>query len=136
MDPNEKDILQIPESYFNNDDVEDMIRKHLDIVILCIIRNNSMSGQWIIKEIFYKYHVYISSSAVYPLLYSFRNQGILEIDTIKGDMRTKCYVPTEEGEKIINRRLNEFKEILEYFITCIDYSLSCDNFPPKKRKRL
>jgi DNA-binding MarR family transcriptional regulator len=49
-----------------------------------------------------------------------KDQNLLEIDTVKGDLRTKYYVPTEIGKQIIDIRLREFKEALEYFIICID----------------
>lgn len=117
-------ILQTLDSHIQDNDVEDVVKKHLNIVVLSMIRNNSMSGQEIAKEIFYKYHVYMSPSAIYSILYSLKNQGVLEIDTVKGDLRTKYYVPTEKGNSIIDNRLNEFKETLEYIIECINQKLS------------
>jgi DNA-binding PadR family transcriptional regulator len=115
----EKDIIQTRESYIQND-VEEMIKRHLKITIISIIRNNSMSGQDIAKEIFYKYHVYMSSSAIYSILYLLKNQDVLEIDTVKSDLRTKYYLPTERGKRIIDIRLKEFIETLEYIIVSIN----------------
>ncbi|MDD3051596.1 MAG: PadR family transcriptional regulator [Candidatus Cloacimonetes bacterium] len=120
----EKYIVQTRELPIHNDDVEEMVKKHLNIVVISMIRNNSMSGQDIAKEIFYKYHVYMSPSAIYSILYSLKNQGMLEIDTVKGDLRTKYYVPTEKGRQVIDKRLNEFKETLEYLVTCINKRLT------------
>lgn len=116
--------IQTRESDSQNAQVEDFLKKHLNIAVLCAIRNNSMSGQDIAKEIFFKYHVYISPSAIYSILYSLKDQNLLEIDTIKGDLRTKYYVPTEKGKQVIDIQLREFREALEYFIVCIDNMLS------------
>jgi DNA-binding PadR family transcriptional regulator len=116
----DKFIIQTSEWHYQNDYIEDIVKKHLNVVVLSIIKNNSMSGQYIVKEIFYKYHVYISPSAIYSILYLLKRQGVLEIDTVKGDLRTKCYVPTEKGRQIINKRLNEFKAAFDHIIMCID----------------
>jgi DNA-binding PadR family transcriptional regulator len=121
MDPeNEKHITQARESDSQNVYIEDILKKHLNVAVLSTIRNNSMSGQDIAKELFFKHRVYISPSAIYSILYALKDQNLLEIDTVKGDLRTKYYVPTEIGKQIIDIRLREFKEALEYFIICID----------------
>jgi len=121
MDPeNETHITQARESDFQNVYIEDILKKHLNVAVLSTIRNNSMSGQDIAKELFFKHRVYISPSAIYSILYALKDQNLLEIDTVKGDLRTKYYVPTEIGKQIIDIRLREFKEALEYFIICID----------------
>jgi DNA-binding PadR family transcriptional regulator len=124
MNPkNENYKTPAQESYSQNTHVEDILKKHLSIVVLCTIRNNSMSGQDIAKEIFFKYHVYISPSAIYSILYSLKDQNLLEIDTVKGDLRTKYYVPTEIGKPAIDKQVKEFKEALEYFIVSLDNRL-------------
>lgn len=125
MDPEkEKPIVQTRESHSQNIHIEYIIKKHLNIAVLCIIRNNSMSGQDIAKEIFYRFHVYISPSAIYSILYSLKNQNLLEIDTIKGDLRTKYYILTEDGSQSIDKQIREFKEAAEYIIEWIDNILS------------
>lgn len=125
MDPEkEKHITKIRELHSQNVHVEDILKKHLNIAVLCTIRNNSMSGQDIAKEIFFKYNVYISPSAIYSVLYSLKSQDLLEIDTVKGDLRTKYYVPTENGKQAIDKQLREFKESLKYIIECIENRLA------------
>lgn len=120
---NDNYVVQPTGSPAHNCYVQELIKRHLDIAVLCVIRNNSMSGQDIAKEIFYKHQVYVSPSAIYSLLYSLKNQDILEIDTVKGDLRTKCYVPTEKGKQIITKQLQEFREALMYFLLQINKNL-------------
>jgi DNA-binding PadR family transcriptional regulator len=70
MDPeNETHITQARESDFQNVYIEDILKKHLNVAVLSTIRNNSMSGQDIAKELFFKHRVYISPSAIYSLYY-------------------------------------------------------------------
>jgi DNA-binding PadR family transcriptional regulator len=88
--------------------VERIIKTNLEIVILCILRDNPMCGYDVIKSIFEKYSIFLSQGTVYPLLYSLKDQGILKAEFDRGNMRSKIYSISEEGEEIAKDRLNEF----------------------------
>lgn len=88
--------------------VERMIKTNLEIIILCILRNNPMCGYDVIKSIFGKYGIFLSQGTVYPLLYSLKDQGILQAEFDQGNMRSKIYSISVNGEEIVKDRLNEF----------------------------
>ena len=53
----------------------------------------------------------MSPGAVYPLLYSLKERGILETE-IKVGERTKIYSLSEEGKKIVKTRAIDIKKML------------------------
>ncbi|MCC4769483.1 hypothetical protein FXV91_04510 [Methanosarcina sp. DH2] len=97
-------------------DIENMVKKHLDMIVLSIIRTQPMCGQDIVKEVFRQYQVFINQSSVYKVLYSLKERNILEASTIKGDMRSKVYIPTEQGSEMINSMLDEFVSSIEHLL--------------------
>lgn len=99
--------------------LERIIKTNLEIVILCILRNNPMCGYDLIKAIFEEYDIFLSQGTVYPLLYSLKDQGILQAEFDRDNMRSKIYSVTGGGEEIIKDRLNEFIRAGEYVISSI-----------------
>ncbi|MDY9926965.1 PadR family transcriptional regulator [Methanosarcina sp.] len=97
-------------------DIENVVKKHLDMIVLSIIRTQPMCGQDIVKEVFRQYQVFINQSSVYKVLYSLKERNILEASTTKCDMRSKVYIPTEQGSEMINSMLNEFVSSIEHLL--------------------
>jgi len=117
-DKNEDKIAQ--QLFLNvNQTLEDIIKNHLEIIILDILYTKPMSGFELIKEIFLKYNVLLSQRTVYPYLYSLKAKGILQIEFKNRDMRTKIYFPSVNGRQIIEMKLNEFIEAEEYILNSI-----------------
>lgn len=97
-------------------DIENLVKKHLEVVVLSILKTQSMCGQDIVKEIFRQYQVLINQSSVYQVLYTLKEKNILEASNVKGDMRSKVYTPTNQGNEIIYSILNEFVSSMEYLL--------------------
>ncbi|PAV12510.1 hypothetical protein ASJ81_20300 [Methanosarcina spelaei] len=97
-------------------DIENLVKKHLGVIVLSILKTQPMCGQDIVKEIFRQYQVLISQSSVYQILYTLKEKNILEANNIKGDMRSKVYVPTNQGNEIIYSILDEFVSSMEYLL--------------------
>lgn len=100
----------------NESDIEKVVKKHLDMIVLSIIRTQPMCGRDIVKEVFRQYQVFVNQSSVYNILYSFEEKNILEASSIKGDMRSKVYIPTEQGNEIIDVMLVEFIFSIEHLL--------------------
>jgi DNA-binding PadR family transcriptional regulator len=101
------------------EDIGKFVKKHLETIVLFLLRETSMCGYDLIKEIFNRYGVLISQGTLYPLLYSLTKDGILNLKFKEGDMRAKIYFPSEEGREVIERKLNEFINAGEYTIDSI-----------------
>lgn len=98
---------------------ENIVKSNIEIVVLSMLSERPMSGYDIIKEIFSKYNVFLSQGTVYPLLYSLKDNGILQAEFRKGDMRTKIYHPTVEGAKIVENKIEEFIKTNEQILHSI-----------------
>lgn len=105
-------------------DIESLVKKHLEIVVLSILKTEPMCGQDIVKEIFRQYQVFINQSSVYQVLYTLKEKNILEASTIKGDMRSKVYIPTEQGNEMIYLMLDEFISSMEYLLMTLKEDLN------------
>ncbi len=106
---NNQEVLEIEHPLLKpNPRVEDIVKSHLEIIILKMISERPMCGYDLIKEIFAKYNVLLSQGTVYPFLYSLKEEGILYAEFMKGNMRTKRYSPTQEGKQMIKKKLDEF----------------------------
>jgi len=92
-------------------DKEEVVRKNLENIILYFLKEQTMCGYDIIKTVFQRFHVLMSPGAVYPLLYSLKERGILETE-IKVGERTKIYSLSEEGKKIVKTRAIDIKKML------------------------
>jgi DNA-binding PadR family transcriptional regulator len=100
-------------------DIENVVKKNLEMIVLSILITQPMCGKDIVKEVFKQYNVFISQSSVYTILYSLKERSLLEASTTKGDMRSKVYIPTEEGAEAINTMLKEFISSVEYLLAVL-----------------
>lgn len=98
---------------------EDIVKSHLEIIIISMLSERSLCGYDLIKEIYARYNVFLSQGTIYPLLYSLKEKGIVQAEYAKGDMRTKRYTTTQEGKHIIEKRINDFIEAEESFLNSI-----------------
>jgi DNA-binding PadR family transcriptional regulator len=108
---NPKFIVDIP--------AEDIVKAHLEIIILSMLIEKSMCGYDLIKEIFSRYKVLISQGTVYPLLYSMKEEGILHVESMKGDMKTKRYSVAPDGRQLIEKKIDEFIRAEEFILNSI-----------------
>ena len=76
----------------------------------------------LIRYIFSKYDVFLSQGTVYPLLYSLKEDGVLDAEYIKANMKTKVYSLTEEGMQITTQKINEFDGAVNFVLQSINDS--------------
>jgi DNA-binding PadR family transcriptional regulator len=96
--------------------VEQFVKNNLEIIVLHLLQDQKLCGYDIIKTISQRYNVFLSQGTLYPLLYLLTKQGILEV---KQDVKAKVYSPTENGRKIIQSKINEFRKIQEYMFNLL-----------------
>ncbi len=103
----------------SNMHTEDIVKNHLEIIILAMLAKKPMCGYDLIKEIFSKYNVLISQGTVYPLLYSLREEGVLRIESMKGDMKTKRYFITPDIVENVEQKIDGFIRTEEHILRSI-----------------
>ncbi len=101
--------------------VENIVKNHLKVIILSMLLEKSICGYDLIKEIFSKYDVLVSQGTVYPLLYSLKEEGILKVDTMKGDMKTKRYSVKEDKKAAIENKIDGYIRAEEFILNSLRY---------------
>ncbi|NPV63341.1 MAG: PadR family transcriptional regulator [Methanotrichaceae archaeon] len=92
--------------------IDRTIKINKDIFILSSLLNKQMCGYDLIKEIFQDCDVFLSQGTVYPILYSLEEEGILQAEFSKGDMRSKRYSLTPKGRELAQKRLDDFAKAI------------------------
>src|SRR5574341_685511 len=106
---NAEAVLEIESPKLNpNRFKENIVKSHLEVIVLSMLAEMPISGYDLIKEIFARYNVFLSQGTVYSLLYCLKDEGIIKAEFTRGDMRTKRYSITQEGKQIIDKRIDEF----------------------------
>lgn len=90
---------------------EEIVKSHLEIILLKFLSEKPMCGLDIIKEILNKYNVLMCHGTVYASLYKLKKDGILFAEFERGNMRTKKYSATRDGKITICRKINEFVDM-------------------------
>ena len=91
-----------------------IIKAGKDMLILSMISKRPMSGYDLIKKIFTETSVLLSQGTVYPALYSMAEEGILQAEYSKSDMRSKKYSLTPIGEEIAQKNIEEFVKAMDH----------------------
>lgn len=91
----------------SSESMEQCIKKSLDIIVLSLLQQRPMCGFDIIKTIVQNFSVLLSQGTVYPILYSLKEKGYVDI-VMRPDNKTRVYVPTETGRKFMDDRIKEY----------------------------
>lgn len=136
VDMDDVQVLEIEDRTLNLiTSIENIVKSNIEIVVLSMLSEKPMSGYDIIKEIFLKYNVFLSQGTVYPLLYSLKEDGILQAEFRKGDMRAKIYRPSVEGAQIIENKIEEYIKTNERVLSLIKREVTympANSTPTKK----
>lgn len=91
---------------------EEYIRENLRDLVLTLLQSRSLCGYDLIKLIYQRFEVTVSKGRVYPLLYSLRDRGILEVsEENKKGKRVKIYSLTEKGEELMEERAQKISAV-------------------------
>lgn len=101
--------------------LEKCIKSNLEIIVLSMLMERPMCGYDLIKDIFEKYNVFLSQGTVYPLLYSLKDDGLIQAQFARGNTRTKIYSVTEFGDDIVKEKINYFIQAEEYVLDIIRF---------------
>lgn len=87
--------------------MEEWIKKCLDVLVLSLLQQRPMCGIDIIKTISRSFGVELSQGMVYPLLYTLKENGYVD-KVIEADNKTRVYVPTRRGRRFMNKKLKGY----------------------------
>ena len=93
---------------------ERLVKEFMDVLVLSLLNNgHPIGGYDVIKFIYKKFHILMSSGTVYSALYSLERSEL-----IKGNwtQKKRVYMLTERGKETLEELLNE-KESVQALIT-------------------
>ncbi len=94
--------------------IEKTVKDNLRLLILGILNKGEMSGYDLIKSIHKKFKFKISPGTMYPLLFSMKKEGLIEIKKDEKDLKRKTYTLTGEGKKVTDNELLDFLTARKY----------------------
>lgn len=100
--------------------VERIVKANNDIFILNSLIDKPMCGYDVIREIFTKWHVFLSQGQVYPILYTLEEEGIIRAEFARGNMRSKLYFITDERREDVQRRIETFVKAMSAVLFSVD----------------
>lgn len=99
--------------------IDKSIRMNREIFLLSLLMEGDFCGYDLIKKIFIKWDVLLSQGTVYPVLYSFEEEGVLHAEFARGDMRTKIYSLTPDGRTVAQKMVEDFIKAMEHIHSLI-----------------
>lgn len=98
--------------------IEQYVKKSLNLIVLSFLYQNPMSGFDVIKSILKNFNVQLSQGTVYPILYSLEEKGFVET-RLRKDNKTKIYDHTEEGLRYIKVKMKEYLKAQEMITSLV-----------------
>ena len=109
-----KEAEQAPALNLISKDVADeYVKASIETLLLSMLREKSLCGYDLLKEIYQKFGVLLSQGTIYPLLHHLEAKGLLKAE-VSPTTRGKIYSPTETGKELIERRVSEFLRMQQY----------------------
>ncbi len=109
-----KEAEQAPALNLISKDVADeYVKASIETLLLSMLREKSLCGYDLLKEIYQKFGVLLSQGTIYPLLHHLEAKGLLKAE-VSPATRGKIYSPTETGRELIERRVSEFLRMQQY----------------------
>ena len=109
-----KEAEQAPALNLISKDVADeYVKASIETLLLSMLREKSLCGYDLLKEIYQKFGVLLSQGTIYPLLHHLEAKGLLKAE-VSPTTRGKIYSPTETGRELIDRRVSEFLRMQQY----------------------
>ena len=97
---------------------ERLVKNHLDLIILRLLKSKPRWGYEINLEIRDRFKVYLSAGTLYPLLHAMEEKGYLQaVWEAEGGRGRKVYQITARGEEFLTagaRAAEEFLKRIQY----------------------
>ena len=107
-------------SHFEEELVQKLVKKNLDIIILSMLKDNPIHGYKIIADLHNTFGVLLSPGTLYPLLYRLESEGLI---TVEEEKRRKLYLLTRIGERKTKEFVESYKRHVGQIVAYIDGNL-------------
>jgi PadR family transcriptional regulator, regulatory protein PadR len=105
------EVIYMVHTYLRTEDNlnDQLIKSLLDVIILCILKNEPEYGYKIIADVHKQFGVLLSPGTLYPLLYRMEKDNLIEVLMMDGK---KTYRLTTYGEEKTEYLLKSYRRIL------------------------
>lgn len=104
------------------DSVEEIVKNNLETIFLALLQRSPMCGIDIMQEIHRDFNVFLSPGAVYPLLHTLNDRGLLRFKVIG---KTKRYFPADgEAEEEIQNILEERLQVSKFLSGYLKHTMA------------
>ena len=98
--------------------LERFVKKNLETIVTSIMLQGPLCGYDLIRRIYHHYHTFLSQGTIYPLLYDLQRRSFLTI-VKSGNLRSKVYALTKQGEEEAKARIDNFLCADKYLLESI-----------------
>ena len=106
---------------FEEELIQSLVKKNLDIIILSMLKDNPVHGYKIIADLHNTFGVLLSPGTLYPLLYRLVSEELIEV---KVESRRKLYSLTGLGERRTREFVESYKRLVDRIVDFIDGNLA------------
>lgn len=105
---------------FEKDQIENLLKSFLDIIVLSMLNGESVHGYQIIADLHIKFGVLLSPGTLYPLLYRLEEEGLVTVKELK---RKKLYTITPIGKRRSSQVMKLYRKNSDKIFNFIDNNL-------------
>lgn len=108
-------------SEFEEELIQSLVKKNLDIIILSMLKDNPVHGYKIIADLHNTFGVLLSPGTLYPLLYRLLSEELIIVEVEK---RRKMYSLTRLGELRTREFVDSVRKLVDRIVSFIDGNLA------------
>ncbi len=108
-------------SNFEEELIQSLVKKNLDIISLSMLKDNPIHGYKIIADLHSTFGVLLSPGTLYPLLYRLVSEGLIDMEV---ESRRKLYSLTVVGERKTREFVDSYKRLVDRIVDFIDGNLA------------
>ncbi len=106
---------------FEEELIQSLVKKNLDVIILSMLKDNPIHGYKIIADLHTSFGVLLSPGTLYPLLYRLESEGLIDVEA---ESRRKVYSLTRRGERRTREFMESYKRHVDRIMGFIDGNLA------------
>jgi len=108
---------------FEKDQIENLLKSFLDIVVLSMLNGESVHGYHIIAVLHKNFGVLLSPGTLYPLLYRLEEKKLVTVKELK---RKKLYSITPQGKRMVSQVMKVRRKNSDKIFEFIDNNLKTE----------
>ncbi len=107
--------------HFEEELIQSLVKKNLDVIILSMLKDNPIHGYKIIADLHNSFGVLLSPGTLYPLLYRLVSEGLIDVEA---ESRRKVYSLTRRGERRTREFMESYMRHVDRIMSFIDGNLA------------